>query len=358
MRHGPACLLLLSALGACAPTTGPTALPVEVLVVLDREERSLRLIAVDSVNVVRTIDLSGSLGPLKPTVLAVQGTTAVIGLGSSANVLVVDLAVRRVVRLNPVAGLGAIAAVAISETGLGFSAIPATPNGVNITSFDPVSGISGNYEVAGGPQGFAVARGTVFVVLGNRQFCYPAVPSCLDTPSWLKPFPFNTTDSIPLFGPGNASATQLGSDGLLYVLSSGNGGTAEGRLSAVDPVARREIASFGGFGLAPQFMASDGSDRLLIAGPRELMVFNVRDRRVEKGAGAGIPFAIPPRALVTDAFGRAYLPVGGGCVIGSAPGSVRVFGTDLVERSAIPAGVCPVAAAVTEIPANFFHADL
>lgn len=358
MRLGPACLLLLSALGACAPTTGPTALPVEVLVVLDREERSLRLIATDSTNVSRTIDLSGSLGALKPTVLAVRGTIAIIGLGNSANVLVVDLAVRRVLRMNPVAGVGTIAALAISETGPGFSAIPATPNGENVTRFDPLTGESSNFQVAGGPQGFAVARGTVFIVLGNRQLCYPAVPSCIDAASWLKPFPFNTTDSIPLFGPGNASATALGSDGLLYVLSTGNGGSAEGRLSAVDPVARTEIASFGGFGLAPRYMASDGGDRLLIAGPNELMVFNTRDRRVEKGVGAGIPFPAAPRALVTDAFGRAYLPVGGSCQAGGANGSVRVFGTDLVERGPIPTGVCPVDVAVTEIPADFFHADL
>ena len=359
MRLGPACLLSLSALGACAPTTGPTALPVEVLVILDREERSLRLIAVDSVNVVRTIDLSGSLGNRKPTVMAVRGTTAVIGLGSAGGVLVVDLALRRVERpFIPVAGTGAIASVALSETGQGFAAVPATPNNENVTVFDPTTGATGISKVEGGPQGFGVARGTVFLVLGNRQFCSPAVPSCLDTPSWLKPFPFNTTDSIPLFGPGNASATAVGSDGLLYVLSSGNGGSAEGRLSAVDPVARKEVASFGGFGLAPQFMTSDGGDRLLIASAQELMVFNVRERRVEKGTGAGIPLAVSPRALVTDAFGRAYLPVGGSCVAGGGLGSIRVFGTDLVERSAIAAGICPVAAAVTEIPASFFRAGL
>lgn len=358
MRLGPACLLLLSALGACAPTTGPAALPVEVLVVLDREERSLRLIATDSTNVSRTIDLSGSLGALKPTVLAVRGTIAILGLGNSANVLVVDLAVRRVLRMNPVAGSGAIAAVALSETGAGFSSIPGTPNGENVTRFDPLTGESSNFQVSGGPQGFAVARGTVFAVMGNRQLCFPAVPSCIDAPSWLKPFPFNTIDSIPLFGPGNASATALGSDGLLYVLSTGNGGTAEGRLSAVDPVARTEIASFGGFGLSPRYLTSDGSNRLLVAGPNELMVFNTRDRRVEKGVGSGIPFPASPRGLVADAFGRAYLPVGGSCLVGGAPGFVRVFGTDLVERSPIPTGVCPVGVAVTEIPADFFHADL
>lgn len=359
MRLGPAGLLLLSALGACAPTTGPTALPVEVLVILDREERSIRLIAVDSTDVVKTIDLSASLGGLKPTVMSVRGTTAMIGLGSSGFVVIVDLAARRVVRpLVPIAGQGELAAVAISEAGQGFTAVPATPNNENVTILDPATGATGITNVVGGPQAFGVARGTVFVVLGNRQLCYPAVPSCDNLPSWLKPYPFNTTDSIALNGPGNASATALGSDGLLYVLSSGNGGSAEGRLSAVDPVARKEVASFGGFGISPQYMASDGGDRLLITGPHELMVFNVHERRVEKGAGAGIPLTISPRGIATDAFGRAYVPVGGSCVVGSGTtGVVRVFGADLVERSALSVGVCPVAAAVTDIPADFFHSD-
>lgn len=145
---------------------------------------------------------------------------------------------------------------------------------------------------------------------------------------------------------------------MLYVLSSGNGGTTEGRLSGVDPVTRKEVASFAGFGPKPTYMAADGNDRLLIASLTELMVFNTRDRRVEKGVGAGIPFqSAVPRALVTDAFGRAYLSVGGACLLGGATGVVRVFGTDLVERSAIPVGVCPVASAVTEIPADYFHVE-
>ncbi|MES2307149.1 MAG: hypothetical protein V4558_16730 [Gemmatimonadota bacterium] len=355
MRLGPACLLLLSALGACAPTTGPTALPVEALVVLDREERSIRLIAVDSTNVVRTIDLSGTAA--KPTVMAVRGTVAVVGFGDLGQVAVVDLATRRVLSLEPIQGTGPVAALAISEAGEVFAAVPTT-NDANVSFFNLQTREGGGIRVEGGPQGFGVIRGSVFVVLGNRQLCYPAVPSCLDLPSWLRSDPRFATDSIALFGPGNASATAAGSDGLLYVLNSGNGGSAEGRLSAVDPVTRKESASFAGFGLSPLYLASDGADRLLIASPRELMVFNVREHRVEKGAGAGIPFAQAPRALVTDAFGRVYVPVGGSCVAGGAPGAVRVFGTDLVERSTIPIGVCPVSAAVTEIPAEYFHADL
>lgn len=356
MRLGPACLLLLSALGACAPTTGPTALPVEVLVVLDREEQSLRLIAVDSVDAVRTIDLSGSIGSAKPTVMAVRGTTAVIGLGSSGIVVVVDLATRQVVRTVPIQGVGAIAALAISDAGEVFTAVPTT-NDANVTFFNLQTFESGGLRVEGGPQGFGLIRGTVFVVLGNRQLCFPAVPSCLDLPSWIRTDPRFSSDSIPLFGPGNASATTAGSDGFLYILNSGNGGSSEGRLSAVDPVTRKESASFAGFGLAPSFMASDGADRLLIASVKELMVFNVREHRVEKGAGAGIPFALPPRALAADAFGRIYAPVGGSCAIGGSLGAVRVFGTDLVERTTIPTGVCPIAAAVTEIPADYFHVD-
>lgn len=355
MRLGPACLLLLSALGACAPTTGPTALPVEVLVLLDRQEHSLRLIAVDSTDAVRTIDLGAGI---RPTTLAVQGTTALVGLGDSTAVLVVDLGTRQVLRTVPAAGVAPVAAVALGDNGVGYAVTPATGSGNNVTRFFVGSGEGGVDFAPGGPQGFAAARGTIYLVLGNRQLCYPVVPTCLDTPSWLKPIDrINTTDSIPLLGPGNAAATTTAPDGLLYVLNSGNGGSVEGRLSAVDPVRRQEVASFGGFGLAPMFLASDGGDRLLIASAREgLMVFDIGDRQVERGAGNGIPLAAAPVALVADARGRTYVVEQGGCGAGGS-GRVQVFGTDLVERRSLATGVCPVAAAITQIPADRFHVE-
>lgn len=353
MRFWPAGLLLASVAAGCAPTTGPVSLPTEVLVVLDREERALRLIAVDSTSTTMTIPLGPGVGV--PTTLALWGTKAAVGLSSGGQILIVDLVKQQVtaVVVTGVGQLSPIASVAFSEDGDGYAASPVSNLVTRFTLSGAAEQITGLTQ---GPQAFGMARGRVFFVNGNRQGCFPVLPSCANNPSWLGPFERGKTtlDSIPLLGPGNAIAAVLSADGLLYVLNAGNGSPVEGRLSAVDPVAQREVASFGGFGVAPLYLASDGGDRLLVASAAEgLMVFNSRTRSLERGAGAGIPL-LQPRALASDGFGRSYVVEAGSCQLGGSTGRVRVFGTDLVERRTIPTGVCPVAAGITEIPADLF----
>lgn len=343
--------LLLCAVGVgCAPTTGPLSPPLEVLVVLDRDARSLLLVPVDSTALAVTIPLGATAG--QPTTLGVRGAVAAIGFDNADAIVIVDLVQRIPLRTINVNATPPIAALAFAPNGIGYAASP-RPN--RVTAFDPATGQVNPTLVPGGPQGFGFARGAVFVVLGNRQSCYPLPfpAGCPTTSSWLAPLeglaPF---DSIPLPGPGNASAAALGSDGLLYVLSRGNG-DVDGRLAVVDPVRRQEIASFSGIGVYPEFLASDGGDRMLIASRAEgLMVFDTRDRRVVRGAGAGVPLDAP-RGVLADALGRIYVLEAGPCA-GGVMGQVRVFGSDLVSRRAIATGNCPIAMALTEIPADLF----
>ena len=49
-------------------------------------------------------------------------------------------------------------------------------------------------------------------------------------------------DSIALTGPGNAGFATVATDGLLYVMNTGDYSSGEGRLSVVDPLARTELA--------------------------------------------------------------------------------------------------------------------
>lgn len=350
MRLGALCGLLAAVIVGCAPTTGPLSPPFEVLVVLDRDARSLLLVPVDSTALAVTISLGVIAG--EPTTLGVRGAVAAIGFDNTDAIVIVDLVQRIPLRTITINATPPIAALAFAPNGIGYAALP-RPN--RVTTFDPATGQVIPTIVTGGPQGFAFARGAVFVVLGNRQSCYPLPfpPNCPTTSSWLAPLegvaPF---DSIPLPGPGNASSAAVGTDGLLYVLSRGNG-DVDGRLSVVDPVQRQEIASFSGLGVFPEYLASDGGDRMLIASRAEgLMVFDTRDRRVVRGAGAGVPLDAP-RGVLADALGRIYVLEAGPCV-GGAVGQVRVFGSDLVSRRAIATGSCPVAMALTEIPAELF----
>jgi hypothetical protein len=353
MRLWPVTLLLASALGACAATTGPTSLPTEVLVVLDQQERALRLVAVDSTATTITIPLGTTVGA--PTTLAVRGTKAAVGMNAGGLILIVDLVSHQVIA-QIVTSLGdntPIASIAFSEEGDGYAASPVANLVTRFTTAGAAEQISGLTQ---GPQAFGMARGRVFFVNGNRAGCYPVQVACANNASWLAPFERGKTplDSIPLLGPGNAVAAVPSSDGVLYVLIAGNGGTVEGRLSAVDPVRQREVASYGGLGVSPLFMVSDGADRLLIASAAEgLMVFNTRTRALERGAGSGIPLQ-QPRGLASDGLGRSYVVEAGSCTAGGSSGRIRVFGADLVERRTIATGVCPVAAAITEIRADLF----
>ncbi len=333
--------------GACAPTTGTGSLPVEVLVVLDQAERSLIVTPVDSAASLRIISISPV--PVLATSLAVRGSLAAVGLSGGGSVILVDLAKQEVLRtISLFAAPNPVSAIAFGEDGLLYVA---SRDPEQIFRIDPATG-SGDLVIArGGPQGFGVVRGRVYSVAGNRIGCPPFPAPCSSLPSWLATISNGSGDSIPLLGPGNAGPAAAGADGLLYVLSSGDGPPVEGRLSVVDPVRNVEIASFGGFGPSPRWVASDGSDRILVLSALNgLMVFNSRERRVERGAGLGIPFQ-SPGGLTVDDVGRIYVLEQGSCNI-TNPGRVRVFGADLIERPPLTGGICPVAVATTDIPAD------
>ncbi|HEX3927802.1 MAG TPA: hypothetical protein VHW65_07380 [Gemmatimonadales bacterium] len=353
---------VLIAGSACAPTIGPVSLPADVLVVLDSASHVLQLINVDNANDTITLPLSGTLED-SPTSLAVQGTTAAVGLGASHHVLLVDLATGAStdISLGSQSLGGAITALAIDN-----GTVYATSRAANAYwTINILGGSVGGPTIfagGGGPQGFGIARGNVFVVAGNREHCdnvplnlYASL--CSHDPSFLIPLPVPASgaiDSIPLGPPGNATAAVAAPDGSLYVLSTGNG-DADGVLSRVDPITRTFKASYTGFGLLPQYLASDGGDRLYVASASTLSVFSISGQSVIRGPGAAVQ-GIPVQdavGLVTDEVGRAYVIQASGSACTSAlTGKVRVFGTDLVEQQPIVTGSCPVAAALTEIQAN------
>jgi len=98
-------------------------------------------------------------------------------------------------------------------------------------------------------------------------------------------------------------------------------------------------------------MASDGRERLFITSRSQgLMEFNTRTRRVVRGAGTAIPL-VDGLAAAVDGDGQVYVVESGPCTPG-APGRVRVFRPDLTEAHVVPAGLCPVDAAVVNLPSR------
>jgi len=225
----------------------------------------------------------------------------------------------------------------------------ANPNLNTVSRVNYLTGGTEGVQVGVYPQGLAFTRGKVFVLNGNLENFSPAGPS------WLTVIDPGTNardgglDSIPLTGPGNAGFAEVGSDGLLYVMNTGDYFSGEGRLSVVDPLARTELASHTGFGTGPGNLASDGGSHLFISSFSEgVMEFDLDSNKVVRGAGHGL--AVPGNSSVAaDSKGRLYAIESGPCS-GGQPGKAHVFDATLTEIRTITLGECASGAAVTLIP--------
>ena len=338
-------------LGACVETTAPLPPPQELLVVLNAGEASVSIIPLTADQVPVKVPVAAGV-PLDGR-LAAGREYALVTTGDGDSLSIVDLRLRRLsgtVFLGAGAGARGIALlgdtvawVALSERNalamvdLRSRAVLTVPAGVV-------------------PKDVIVARGRLFVASANLVPCDPpGEDECPAGPSWLTVHDpvsggrSGGTDSIPLPGPGNASFMVIGGDGRIYVLSAGGRDALEGRLSIVDPVARTEVANFGGFGERPGPVAADLVERIVVSSRTEgLMDFNTRTRALVRGAGNGIPLQENSGAT-TDTRNQIYGVEAGTCA-GVSPGRVRVFRPDFTEIRTVGVGSCPVAAVTALIP--------
>jgi hypothetical protein len=225
-----------------------------------------------------------------------------------------------------------------------------------ITRVDLATGDTASMAVGRTPSQITVTRGRVLVLNANLDDQgRPAGESWISMIDPSAGVIGAVIDSIPLVGPGNARFSTVAGDGLVYVVQDGDPLTDEGRLSVVDPVDRRERASFGGFGFGPGDLASDGADRLLISSRTEgLMEFDTADRAVVRGEGNGVGIA-GNSGVAVDSRGRIYA-VEAGC---SDAGVVHILRPDFTEIRAVPVGQCATQALLARVPpAGVDPADL
>ncbi len=328
----------------CADTNAPPPEPLELFLAVNRQGNSLTIVPVDEPETPTSVPF-GAPGATPTTVAAREGI-AVVPLGEVAELAVVDLINRSLLQRIPLAeGSGATGAVMVSDS----VAYVANPRLNSITRINVFTGETGEVPVGVFPQGFAVARGRLFVLNGNLdETGEPAGPSWLTVINPGTNLPAAGIDSIPLTGPGNAAFATVGGDGLLYVINRGPSTSAEGRLSVVDPLERKEVASFAGLGLLPGELATDGRSRVFVSSFTEgLLEFNTDSNSVVLGEGAGIP--IPSNSgVAVDSEGRVYGVEAGGCVAGQ-PGIAHVLDDELEEIGRITLGRCSAGATVVQI---------
>jgi hypothetical protein len=326
----------------CAETAAPLPAPEEIVVVLNTTGATLTLVPVAAPTLVSTIPLGAS--DAEPVSVAARGSTAVVPLRGRDAVAVVDLReglLVNTIMLGP--GSGVAGAVLIGDS----VAYVSNSRQNTLTRVDLATGDTASIAVGSTPQQIIFTRGRLLVLNANLDSLGRPVGE-----SWISVVDPSVAqagalvDSIPLIGPGNAQFSTVAGDGLLYVVQHGDPSVDEGRLSVVDPVGRRELASFGGFGFGPGDLTADGGDRLLISSRTEgLMEFDTADRAIVRGEGNGIP--IPGNTSVTiDSQGRIYA-LEAGC---SDNGLVHVLRSDFTEIRTVPVGQCATQALLARVP--------
>lgn len=334
---------VLAALG-CADTNAPLPDPEEVLLVVNSTANTLSIVPVDAPAAAVAVALGGTT-PTPVGVSARKGV-AVVPLGLDNAVAVVDLRAASVMRTVPLpANSGATGSAIVDDS----IAYVGNPNLNTVSRVNYLTGATSEVPVGQYPQGLIFTRGKIFVLNGNLVNFTPAGASWITVVDPVTNARAAGGDSIPLTGQGNAGFADVGSDGLLYVMNTGDYFSGEGRLSVVDPLARAELASHAGFGTGPGNLASDGSSRILVSSFSEgVMEFDLDSNKVVRGAGQGIP--VPSNSAVTaDSKGRVYALESGPCS-GGQPGTAHVFDTTLKEIRTITLGECPSGATVVQIP--------
>ncbi len=334
--------LVMALLTGCADPEASLPPAEDVLLVVNSIEASLSVVPVGAPDNAIKIPLGGTT----PTPVGVSafGAYALVPMGVDHSVAVVNLQAGAVERTIPLAANSFATGSAIVDDSIAYVANP----GLNtVTRVNYLTGDTTSVEVGVYPQAVVYTRGKVFVINGNLADFAPAGESWITVIDPVTGARASGIDSIPLPGPGNAQFADVGGDGLLYVMNTGDYSN-EGRLSIIDPVARVEIANFGGFGAGPGAIASDGGERLFVSSFFEgLMEFNTTTRTVVRGAGDGV--AIPENSgVAVDNDGRIYA-LTGGCG-GGGGGTAHVLRDDLSESRTIPLGVCATGTALTGIP--------
>jgi hypothetical protein len=333
-------LVLVTTLACSDELANPVISSDEVVVVVNSTDNSLTLVPVNDPTATATIPLG--TGTATPVSLAVRGSIAAVPLGLDHAVALVDLNARVVARTVALAqGSGATGAAFEGDSAVWV----ANPLLNTVTRVTIVSGDTASVGVGQYPQALAAIGDELWVLNVNLVSFAPVGPGWLSVVDLTNA---TVVDSVGLTGE-NSQFLVPAEDGLLYVVHSGRFGGADGRLSVVDPDARRELAVVNGLGEFPGASADDlRRARVLVTSfAHGLMEVDRATRTLTRGPDDGIlvdgaGFA----GIALDSSGRLYAIQSGDCV---APGAIQILQADFSRVRTVAAGSCPFAVAATRL---------
>lgn len=321
------------------PSPTPTA---EVAVVVNSQDRSVSVFAVEDPEAVTTI----GLGPDgSPVTLAARGGTAVVPLGTVPAAAIVDLVALEVVQTVALPeGSGATGVAFLNDS----IALVANSGRNSVSPIHVGTGERGEELAVGGfPQAIVSVEDTAFVL--NSELGEDFQPTGPGTISVVGGEPLRVVRTITLSGT-NPGAAAFGPGGRLFVVNSGRFGEGEGSVSVLERSTFQEVDAIAGFGDFPASIAIDADGRAFIGSfAYGLAVWDTQTLDFIRGPSDAVqPGGIASTAGVAiDSQGRLYT-LEPEC---RAPGTVYRLTASFAIETEIPVGTCPLSIVFTMIPA-------
>lgn len=321
------------ALAACNDDgpTNPTGQQQVVEVILNSVDNSLTVVPAQgpAPATARTIEL-GAQGT--PVGFAINGTRAVVPMGTYPFAAVVNLTTGTVERYAPLpANSGATGAAFLDNN----TAVVANPGRNSVVAIDLATGVVGvEVPVRQYPQAITVGLNRVFVINANLVNFAPAGTGSVTVLSNS----LQLIENVDLSGRNSAAAVLVGTR--LYVLNSGDFGQNNGTLSVVNTLTFEEEQLVTGFGEFPGSIAL-GPDGNLYVGVygTGVLVWNPNTQSFVRGLNNPlVPGGSPPvSAVAFDPAGKLHTANPGAC---QAAGVAHRLSGATVERT-VATGVCP-----------------
>jgi streptogramin lyase len=321
------CLVLAFATG-CSDALEQDTTAGQVVAVVNTDPATLSLVSATDFRAT-DFDLLNAAG--RPAAIAGRMSVVAAPLPGVDSVVFLDFGLGGGSRRVALASGAGAAGIAIADDSIAWVA---NPNNGRATRINYRTGDTSTIAVGPTPEAVVITRGTLYVVNANGSVSWRTLGAGA-----------GASGTIVLTGLDPEFAT-VGGDSLVYVVSRGAGGAADGKLSIVDPATNQEAVVINGLGERPGPPVFHPSGRLLIASEQEgILEVNALTRSLVRGPGTGVkPGGNGVAALALDQRGRIYALDRGNC---TGPGVVHVLSAppNYAELRAVAVGVCPSAAA-------------